>query len=41
MRISDLFIYPLKSARGIALPSAAIDASGLIGDRRMMIVTDG
>jgi uncharacterized protein len=37
MRISDLFIYPLKSARGIALPSAAIDAFGLIGDRRMMI----
>jgi uncharacterized protein YcbX len=37
MRISDLFIYPLKSARGIAMSSAAVDAFGLIGDRRMMI----
>ncbi|EJC78631.1 putative Fe-S protein [Rhizobium leguminosarum bv. trifolii WSM2297] len=37
MRISDLFIYPLKSARGIALPSAEIDAYGLPGDRRAMI----
>ncbi|EJZ23037.1 MOSC domain-containing protein [Rhizobium sp. Pop5] len=37
MRISDLFIYPLKSARGIALPAADIDAYGLPGDRRAMI----
>ncbi|RFB96183.1 MOSC domain-containing protein [Rhizobium leguminosarum bv. trifolii] len=37
MRISDLFIYPLKSARGIALPSVDIDAYGLPGDRRAMI----
>ncbi|MBY4589954.1 MOSC domain-containing protein [Rhizobium redzepovicii] len=37
MRISDLFIYPLKSARGIALPSTDIDAYGLPGDRRAMI----
>lgn len=37
MRVSDLFIYPLKSARRIAIPSAAIDAFGLIGDRRAMI----
>ncbi len=40
MRVSDLFIYPLKSARGIALPAADIDAYGLPGDRRAMI-TDG
>jgi uncharacterized protein YcbX len=38
MRVSDLFIYPLKSARGIAIPSAAIDAFGLTGDRRAMLV---
>lgn len=38
MRVSDLFIYPLKSARGIAIPSAAIDAFGLAGDRRAMLV---
>ncbi|MDQ0562193.1 uncharacterized protein YcbX [Rhizobium mesoamericanum] len=37
MRITDLFIYPLKSARGIALPSTEIDAFGLPGDRRAMI----
>lgn len=37
MRVSDLFIYPLKSARGIALPSTAIDAYGLPGDRRAMV----
>ncbi|GES49952.1 MULTISPECIES: MOSC domain-containing protein [Rhizobium] len=38
MRVSDLFIYPLKSARGIAIPSAAIDAFGLADDRRAMLV---
>lgn len=37
MLLSDLFIYPLKSARGIALPAADIDAYGLPGDRRAMI----
>jgi uncharacterized protein YcbX len=37
MHVSDLFIYPLKSARGIALPAADIDAYGLPGDRRAMI----
>ncbi|MDM9619959.1 molybdenum cofactor sulfurase [Rhizobium sp. AC44/96] len=37
MRVSNLFIYPLKSGRGIALPSTAIDAFGLPGDRRAMI----
>ncbi|MBX4956195.1 MOSC domain-containing protein [Rhizobium lentis] len=37
MRISDLFIYPLKSARAIALPAAEIGAYGLAGDRRAMI----
>lgn len=37
MRVSDLFIYPLKSARGIALPFTEIDAHGLPGDRRAMV----
>ncbi|EPE99113.1 MOSC domain-containing protein [Rhizobium grahamii] len=37
MRITDLFIYPLKSTRGIALQSSEIDAFGLPGDRRAMI----
>jgi len=38
MHVTDLFIYPLKSARGIALEDARIDAYGLIGDRRAMLV---
>lgn len=38
MQISGLFIYPLKSARGIAIPYSDIDAFGLPGDRRAMIV---
>ncbi|MBB3411527.1 hypothetical protein FHT87_005480 [Rhizobium sp. BK316] len=37
MRVSDLFVYPLKSARGIALPFTDIDAYGLPGDRRAMV----
>lgn len=37
MRITGLFIYPIKSARGIALQSSEIDAFGLPGDRRAMI----
>jgi uncharacterized protein YcbX len=42
MRVSDLFIYPLKSARGIALPATEIDAHGLPGDRRAMVTdTEG
>ncbi len=38
MLITGLFIYPLKSARGIALPQAQIGAMGLASDRRMMLV---
>lgn len=38
MQITNLFIYPFKSGRGIALPQARIDAMGLAGDRRMMLV---
>jgi uncharacterized protein YcbX len=37
MHVSDLLIYPLKSARGIALPFSSVDASGLPGDRRAMV----
>ncbi|NKN37952.1 MOSC domain-containing protein [Agrobacterium sp. a22-2] len=38
MQVSELHIYPLKSARGIALTSSDVDAHGLVGDRRMMVV---
>ncbi len=37
MQVSELNIYPLKSARGIPLPAASIDARGLGGDRRIML----
>jgi len=38
MHVTGLSIYPFKSGRGIALPQARIDAMGLSGDRRMMLV---
>ncbi|WJH39489.1 MOSC domain-containing protein [Aliirhizobium terrae] len=38
MRVSELNFYPLKSGRGIPLTEATITASGIPGDRQMMIV---
>ncbi len=38
MQVTELNIFPLKSARGITMPSARVEAMGLAGDRRMMIV---
>lgn len=38
MRITELNIYPLKSARGIALSESLVSAEGLPGDRRAMLV---
>jgi hypothetical protein len=38
MHIVGLNIFPLKSARGIALPESPIDAMGLSGDRRWMLI---
>jgi uncharacterized protein YcbX len=40
LRIRDLYIYPLKSAAGIRLESAALDVFGLAGDRRWMVIDD-
>ncbi len=36
--ISGLYIYPIKSAAGIALPAAAVEAKGFQYDRRWMLV---
>lgn len=36
--ISSLHVYPVKSARGIAVTEAMLDAFGLAGDRRFMLV---
>ena len=38
MRLSAIYRYPLKSARGEALRSARLDAFGIAGDRRWMLV---
>jgi uncharacterized protein len=38
MHISELHLYPLKGAAGIAVRDAALDAFGLQHDRRWMIV---
>lgn len=39
MHVSFLAIYPLKSGRGIPLVTSAVDAMGLHGDRRLMLVS--
>ncbi len=41
MRITDLFVYPLKSARGIAVQQSRVDSLGLVGDRLAMVVDAG
>ena len=40
MHLSGLFIYPVKSLRGISVRSAMVDALGLIGDRRFLVVDE-
>lgn len=40
MHLSGLYIYPIKSARGISLQSAQLDPRGLQFDRRWMVVDD-
>jgi uncharacterized protein YcbX len=39
--VSRLFIYPIKSCRGIELESAELTSRGLAGDRRYMLVDAG
>jgi len=38
--LTGLFVYPVKSARGIALERASVTEHGLLHDRRFMIVDD-
>lgn len=40
MKLTGLFIYPVKSLRGFAMTSAHVDALGLMGDRRFLVVDD-
>ena len=38
MHVTSLFIYPVKSLRGFAAPTADVDALGFVGDRRFLVV---
>ncbi len=38
MRIESMHIYPVKSMRGIPVERTILTASGLLGDRRFMVV---
>ncbi|MEO5959855.1 MAG: MOSC N-terminal beta barrel domain-containing protein [Opitutaceae bacterium] len=40
MHLSGLFIYPVKSLRGFAVSVAEVDALGLVGDRRFLVVDE-
>jgi uncharacterized protein YcbX len=40
MHLAGLWIYPVKSLRGCAVASAAVDELGLEGDRRFLVVDD-
>ena len=40
LTLSELWIYPLKSGRGISVPQAEITAMGLKHDRRWMLVNE-
>lgn len=40
MRVSGLFLYPVKSLRGCPVPAAELDALGFVGDRRFLVVDD-
>ncbi len=38
--LRSLHVYPLKSARGISLPAAALGARGLAGDREWLLIDE-
>jgi len=38
VQVASLHLYPVKSLRGLSVPSAEVDALGLIGDRRFLVV---
>lgn len=40
IRLASIAIYPVKSCRGISLERATVEARGIAGDRRWMIVDD-
>lgn len=40
MRLTALYLYPVKSLRSCSVASASIDSLGLIGDRRFLVVDE-
>lgn len=38
VRVTGVFVYPVKSLRGCAVAEADVDALGFVGDRRFLIV---
>ncbi|MFZ5496718.1 MAG: MOSC domain-containing protein [Verrucomicrobiota bacterium] len=40
MYVAGLFLYPVKSLRGCAVPAVELDALGFAGDRRFLVVDD-
>ncbi len=40
MHLSALYLYPVKSLAGVSVPSASLDAYGLVGDRRFLVIDD-
>jgi uncharacterized protein len=40
MLLSHIFIYPIKSAKGISVSEIHVDSSGLLQDRRWMVVDE-
>lgn len=40
MHLSGLYLYPVKSLRGFAVNAADVDALGLVGDRRFLVVDE-
>ena len=40
IRLSEIWIYPIKSLPGIRVSSASVLEKGLEGDRRMMLVDE-
>jgi uncharacterized protein YcbX len=40
MRVSGLFVYPIKAVRGVQLQEAQVEPRGLAGDRRWLIVDE-
>ncbi len=40
MRLSGLFLYPVKSLGGFSVTSAKLDSHGLVGDRRFLVIDE-